>query len=294
MKLEKIITMASAPVRLRLLAMVRSLRAVGCELPVWVIPYGGEAGDFTLPEGCEWWHVPEVTEWVTRLGAHPMTRKYSCFLTGGYQYADSDIIFLRNPEAVLLPHAGFVASCGHWRDPTHTTIPSSEAIFRRRSTNWQREVFNAGQFACDRPLFADFAALHDAAHAPEHRETCLYPIGDQPGVNLLRLVSGVELCNLTLPPLGMESTWAGDYADAGFERFWHDEVRRPYLIHWAGVPMQSARPIHDLFYSYLTPAELDEWHADLNARASVRQGLRPRLRNAKNRALRAWDALSDG
>ena len=163
-----------------------------------------------------------------------------------------------------------------------------------RKDGVEREVFNAGQFACDRPRFADFAALHDAAHAPEHRETCLYPIGDQPGVNLLRLVSGVELCNLTLPPLSMESTWAGDYADASFERFWHDEPRRPYLIHWAGVPMHSARPIHDLFYSYLTPVELDEWHADLNARASVRQGLRPRLRNVKNRALRAWDALSDG
>ena len=44
MKLEKIITLASAPVRLRLLAMVRSLRAVGCQLPVWVIPYSGDGG----------------------------------------------------------------------------------------------------------------------------------------------------------------------------------------------------------------------------------------------------------
>ena len=295
MKLEKIITMASAPVRLRLLAMVRSLRAVGCNLPVWVIPYaGGGKGDFTLPEGCEWWHVPEVTEWVTRLNAHPMTRKYSCFLTGNYQYADSDIVFLRNPEEVLSPASGFVASCGHWRDPDHTTTAQSEAIFRRHSTNWQKEVFNAGQFACERPLFGSFDALHDTAHAPDYRETCLYPIGDQPGVNLLRLLSGVPLTNLTLPPVGMESTWAGDYADAEFESFWREEGKRPYLIHWAGVPMQSPRPIHDLFYRHLTPAELDEWHEQLNARASVRQGLRPHLQRAKRRALRAWDALVDG
>ena len=64
MKLEKIITMASAPVRLRLLAMVRSLRATGCQLPVWVIPYSDDAeSEFQLPEGCEWRHVPEVSEW---------------------------------------------------------------------------------------------------------------------------------------------------------------------------------------------------------------------------------------
>ena len=294
MKLEKIITMASAPVRLRLLAMVRSLRAVGCQLPVWVIPYCGGEGDFTLPEGCDWWHVPEVTEWVTRLGAHPMTRKYSCYLTGNYQYADSDIVFLRNPEEVLAPTSGFVASCGHWRNPDHTTIPQSDAIFRARSTNWQREVFNAGQFACDRPLFSSFETLHQVAHAPEHRETCLYPIGDQPGINLLRLVSGVPLTNLTLPPMNMESTWAGDYAEANFESYWREDGKRPYLIHWAGTPMHSPRPIHDLFYRHLTETELEEWHAQLSARMSTRQGLRPHLMNAKRRALRAWDALVDG
>ncbi len=295
MKLDKIITMASAPVRLRLLAMVRSLRATGCQLPVWVIPYSDDAdSEFPLPEGCEWRHVPEVSDWVKRIGAHPMTRKYSCFLTANYQYADSDIVFLRNPEEVLLPDEGFVASCGHWRDPSNTMTSQSREMFRRSSTNWQREVFNAGQFACDRPLFENFETLHRVAHAPEHRETCLYPIGDQPGINLLRLVSGVPISNVTLPPVNMESTWAGDYHDEDYERFWRDENRRPYLIHWAGVSMASPRPIHELFYRHLTPAELDEWHAQILTRASSPQGLRPRLQRAKRRAMRAWDALVDG
>ena len=164
-------------------------------------------------------------------------------------------------------------------------IPQSEAIFRRRSTNWQREVFNAGQFACDRALFANFAALHETAHAPGNRETCLYPIGDQPGINLLRLLSGVPLSNVTLPPVSMESTWAGDYADADYESYWREADKRPYLIHWAGVSMHTPRPINDLFYRHLTPDELDEWHAQLQARASAPQGLRPRLRTRQTPGL---------
>ena len=54
-----------------------------------------------------------------------------------------------------------------------------------------------------------------------------------------------------MPPVALESTWAGDYHEPGFEtRFWHDEARKPYLIHWAGMPMDVERPIHQLFYQY--------------------------------------------
>jgi hypothetical protein len=38
MKIDKIISMANQKVRLRFLAMERSLRATGCQLPLWVIP----------------------------------------------------------------------------------------------------------------------------------------------------------------------------------------------------------------------------------------------------------------
>ena len=295
MKLEKIITLASAPVRLRLLAMVRSLRAVGCELPVWVIPFADDEADrFGLPEGCEWWPVPEVSGWVDRIGAHPLACRLACFLTGNYQFADTDVIFLRNPEDVLRPLDGFVSSCGLWREPGPAVTAQSRALFRRRSTNWQREVFNAGQFACDRALFADFDELHRVAHAPEHKDTCLSPLGDQPALNLLRLASGVPVRNVTLPPGRMESTWAGDYPDEGYERLWTDAERRPYLIHWAGVPMSSRRPIHALFYNHLTPAELDEWHAQVRVHAANPHGLRPRLQRSERRTLRAWDENVDG
>ena len=268
MKLDKIITLASEPVKLRLLAMVRSLRGVGCDLPVWVIPYSDDSpGRFPLPEGCEWWTVPAVRSWLDGTGASPLMRRYQCFLESNYHFVDTDVVFLRDPRAALAGQTGFVTSCGHWHNPDHTMTPQSEPLFRRASTTWQRFVFNSGQYACDRPLFPDLDALRRAAEDPAHAETCFYPLADQPGVNLLRLLSGVPLSNLTMPPATMESTWAGDYNDPGFEaRFWHDEARKPYLIHWAGMPMDVERPIHRLFYQYLTPDELAAWHAQVRAK----------------------------
>jgi hypothetical protein len=49
MKIEKIITLANNKVRLRFLAMERSLRATGCQLPLLVIPYDDKL--FELPGG---------------------------------------------------------------------------------------------------------------------------------------------------------------------------------------------------------------------------------------------------
>jgi hypothetical protein len=48
MKLQKIITMASSAVEIPFLAMERSLRASGCQLPIWVIPYNEKI--FDLPK----------------------------------------------------------------------------------------------------------------------------------------------------------------------------------------------------------------------------------------------------
>jgi hypothetical protein len=293
-KLEKIITLASTPVRLRLLAMVRSLRAVGCDLPVWVIPFSDAPEQrFPLPDGCVWWQVPEVCAWLDQTPASPLMRRYQCFLESNYHFVDTDVIFLRDPCVALAELSGFITSCGHWHNPDHTQTTQSEALFRRVSTTWQRLVFNSGQFACDRPLFLDVDTLRRAAEDPAHISTCFYALADQAGVNLLRLVSGVPLTNVTMPPMAMESTWAGDYADAEYGRYWLDEARRPYLIHWAGTPMHEARPIHELFYRHLTATELEEWHAQVRVKSKPEGGLKPRLHRYKRQAQRVWDALVD-
>jgi hypothetical protein len=265
MKLEKIITLANGAARLRFAAMERSLRATGCGLPLAVIPYDEQR--FDLPANAAWWELPEVMGWLATERTRPVMRKYQCLLAANYQFVDADVIFLRNPEEVLAAHAGFVTSCCHWRDPAHTTTEESEKILSAKSTTWRKTTFNTGQFACDRALYTFEGLKRTAA---KFEATCLrQPYHEQPGLNLLVHEAGVEITNLTLPPHGMESTWAGDYA-GGYEEYWSDAQRKPYLIHWAGTAMDAGRPIDKLFYNYLTAAEKAEWAAQEAARRKMK------------------------
>ena len=101
MTLEKIITLANKAVQLRFTIMVRSLRATGCQLPVYVIPYDDHK--FDLPENCFWLENEEIFSWLDSFNAFRACRKYLCFLEENYQFVDSDIVFLRNPAEVLEP-----------------------------------------------------------------------------------------------------------------------------------------------------------------------------------------------
>lgn len=257
MKIDKIISLANQKVRLRFLAMERSLRATGCQLPLLVIPYDDNL--FDLPEGSTWWEVPEITDWLENEKAHPMMRKYQCLTISKYQYVDADVCFLRNPEDILEPHSGFITSCGHWHNPEHTYTEESKLIISQKTTTWQKNVFNAGQFACDTPLF-DIEELKAVAMRSDFVKTCMRfpPSTDQEGLNLLVFESGVKITNLTLPPVCMESTWAGDYP-ADYEPYWADLQSKPYLIHWAGIHMDVPRPINQIFYNFLTQVEKAEW-----------------------------------
>lgn len=264
MKLDKIISLANKTVRLRFLAMERSLRATGCQLPILVIPYDDNL--FELPKGSTWWAIPEIINWLTQENAHPMMRKYQCLTVTNYQFVDSDVCFLRNPEEVLQPHQGFITSCGHWRNATHTFTPESKQIFIQLTTNWQKNVFNAGQFACDTALFS-VNELKSRAMQPDFVNTCIrFPFHDQPGLNLLVLASGIKVTNLTLPPYCMESTWAGDYPQE-YEYYWQELERKPYLIHWAGISLYMSRPINSIFYNFLSSEEKTEWNQQVNLRA---------------------------
>lgn len=288
MKIDKIITLANRQVRLRMLAMERSLRAVGCDLPLWIIPYDNDR--FDLPPNAMWWEVPEVTEWLARRSARPVMRKYQCLTTSGFQFVDADVCFLRDPIHVLENQHGFVTSCGHWNNPGHTVTLESERYARTQSTIWQSRCFNSGQFACDRQLYT-FAELRAMAEDPDCAGTCLqHKFHEQPGLNLLVWKSGVDVTNLTLPPMNMESTWAGDYPGP-YQQYWMDEARQPYLIHWAGTRMDMARPINEIFLNFLTEEERREWDSDVASWVRRHVGskgaqLRRRLRRAARSVVR--------
>lgn len=285
MQLTHIVTLANRHVRLQALAMIRSLRAVGCTLPVRVIPYTDDL--FDLPEGCEWWREEATLRWLDENATQRMMRKYVCLLHGGYQFVDTDVIFLRDPAVALAETTGFVTCCGHWRDAAHTVTDESRALFEAATTNWPAQVFNAGQFACDRPLFPDLDTLRRVAEDPHHASTCLrHAHHDQPGLNLLRLLSGVPLTNLTLPPHSLESSWAQDYVRTG-RLPQRSGPRAPYLLHWAGFGAGRRGPVAELFAAAYSPAERAEWDALCAAderQAATRQALTSRLR----RALRAF------
>jgi hypothetical protein len=288
MHLESIITLASRPVRLRFLAMERSLRATGCNLPLKVIPYGDEK--FDLPANASWWELPELTAWLKRWQAHPMMRKYQCLLIANYQFVDADVCFLRNPATVLEPATGFITSCGHWHNPADTLSAESAGLLASRSTTWQKNIFNAGQWSCDRALFS-FPELVARCEAPGFAPTCLkFPYHDQPGLNLLVNASGVVIHNLTLPPRNMQSTWAGDYP-GDYRHYWRTEDETPYLIHWAGVAMDGARPINAIFLNHLTAAERAEWNSQLAAAKRQRRAAQTSLPARARRWRNAWRAF---
>lgn len=265
MEIEKVVTLANASTRLQLHAMVRSLRAVGCGLPVWVIPYDDTR--FVLPHGCQWWIEPEILGWLDSVIAHPMMRKYQCLTTSAYQYVDTDIVFLQDPARVLRSHSGLVTACTEWNKPDWTVTEGSRALMAKRYSTWQRRVFNAGQFASQHAMY-DLNELRRLAAEPDVAQTVFrLAWHDQPGFNLLAFLAGVSITNLTLPPHCMESSWAGDYP-GDFEHLWVPQDRMPYLIHWAGGSLALDAPINELFFAYLSPAERHEWARESDERAS--------------------------
>lgn len=264
MKLEKIISLANKSTELRFLAMVRSLRSTGCDLPVWVIPFNDDK--FDLPENCIWWEMDKVSRWLDEQKAHRTKRKYQCLLTDNYQFVDADIVFLKNPETELQKFSGFITSCGHWNNTGHTFSEVSLKYYKNKSTTWQKSVFNSGQFACDRALY-DFDTLKEIIENPLYEDCFIdFNYHEQLALNFLAFLSGVIVSNMTLPPYNVESTWAGDYTDENYRHYWKDPEKMPYLIHWAGCKMDIGRPIDQLFLSYLSDIEKQHWHENLQQR----------------------------
>jgi hypothetical protein len=284
MRLKHIFSLANAAVRIQFLAMERSLRASGCRLPLLVIPYDDNL--FDLPPNASWIADQLLFDWLREHGCHPTMRKYVCLLNENYHFLDADIIVLRNPEEVVAPLTGLVASCTEWGKPQWTYTESSASYFAVRSSTWMRDVFSTGQFAIDRQLYTH-DSLYQTAESDSFIDACIrYPLHEQPGINQLVLATDIPRTNLTLPPHAMESTWAGDYPGA-YEHLWADPAKKPYLIHWAGPrTLDIDRPINELFYSFLSAEERREWDFLSTRRKQNADRSERRARNPFRRAIR--------
>ncbi len=100
-KIDKIVLLANKKAELQFQVFVRSLRDVGCNLPVWVIPFGKK--DFEPPPGCQWIEDKDskLLAFLRQNAAHPLYRKYMALLQNHCAYFDTDIILLREPQEWL-------------------------------------------------------------------------------------------------------------------------------------------------------------------------------------------------
>lgn len=254
MKLEKIITLANSKVELRFLAMVRSLREVGCNLPVLVIPYDDKPL-FELPDGCKIWREEAIFELVNKYPASGVKRKYATLTQSNYHFVDSDVVFLKNPELALNQYSGFITCCGHWRSSDHIATPSLTNFLRSKTSLWHKLIFNSGQYASDQSLFQAEELIELCRSKELLHDTLEFVHHEQPGLNFLVHSSNANYHNLTLPPVELESSWAGDYLNSMPVL---DSNKSPYLIHWAGMPRGQFNEVDHLFLKYLSHSEREE------------------------------------
>lgn len=266
MELKRIISLANTKVRLQFLAMERSLRATGCDLPLLVIPYDDTR--FPLPVNAQWIADDELFALVAETGAVKLCRKYLALTLDHSAYFDADIIHLRDPGTWLvpLPDHGFVVADTEWNKARWTFTAETRALYGSTTTLWLLDNFNSGFFAYAKPA-ATMEQIRNFLIDPRNRNLTQGTVpsgGEQEGGNFLIHQSGMEVINLCLPPARMESTMACDYPK-DFEPILH-RSNAPAFIHYAGSGRNLDAPIARLIFEHLTSTEAAEMKQQFDER----------------------------
>ena len=173
-KIDKIVLLANKKAELQFQVFVRSLRDVGCNLPVWVIPFGKK--DFEPPPGCQWIEDKDskLLAFLRQNAAHPLYRKYMALLQNHCAYFDTDIILLREPQEWLrsTPSDAFVVADTEWAKNRWTFSADSLRFLTALSSCWPLLTFNSGFFAFEEPLYEEEELL-SVIQRPEFRSTCV-------------------------------------------------------------------------------------------------------------------------
>ena len=292
MRVDKIIVLANKRAELQLRVFVRSLRKVGCQLPVRVIPCGDR--DCQLPEGCEWVGDSKLFRFLQQNSAHALYSKYAALLQSHCAYFDTDIIFLREPCKWLesAPSDAFVVADTEWAKSRWTYSDDSLRFLEALSSCWRLYTFNSGFFAFEKPLYEE-DELIEVIQSPEFRGTCLErttPPIDQPAMNWLVLRKQRKILNFNLPEQYMESTMVVDYGTSSAESV-TSRSAAPAFLHFAGPRFQHDLPLNALFTSFFTPAEREQWDAQINERRVASRWLKkwPFFIRVLNRMVRIVD-----
>jgi len=252
-KIDRIITMASPAVRLDFLVMERTLRATGCDLPLYVIPYTDEP--FDLPENAQWLVDKELFAHVARHHCARPCRKFLALTQSNAAFFDADIVHLRDPRTELgtMSAERIAVADTEWSKARWTFSEDTRRVYQQKSSLWLLDNFNTGFFAFEEPVLTR-EQIFDFIADPEWgrciREEFVIA-GEQPGLNWLVHLSGRTVVNLCLPPRRMESTMAVDYTE--FDDVpWADG---PMFLHFAGGVHHTQSRISEIFVKALTPDE---------------------------------------
>lgn len=265
MRVDKIITIADRGAELQIRVFVRSLRKVGCALPVLVIPFGER--NFELPPTCRWIEDSQLLRFLRQNAAHPLYNKYSALLQNNCAYFDTDIILFREPRQWLetAPSDAFAVADTEWAKNRWTYSADSLRFLSALSSCWPLFTFNSGFFAFEKPLYEE-DELIDVIQSPEYRRTCLErrasPI-DQPAINWLVLRKRPKIFNFNLPNQYMESTMAVDYGTSSPDTI-VSRPAAPAFLHFAGPMFREDLPIVNLYTSFLTAPERQRWKIQIN------------------------------
>ncbi len=265
MKIDSIISMANAKVRLQFLAMARSLRAAGCDLPLFVIPY--DDSRFPLPENAQWIEDEGLFAVIQKSAALPITRKYLALTQSNSAYFDSDIIHLRDPKKWLEPVSEDAFAVADTRMALFlrwTFTPETRELYQSKSTLWLLDNFNSGFFAHAAPI-GEMAQIKEFFAAYGNMVRGQTPTrGEQEGANFLVHQSGRRVFNLCLPPQRMESTMACDYS-GNFEAVMRTP-NAPAFMHYAGPGRNLDAAPARLIFEHLTASESAEMRAEFEQR----------------------------
>ena len=293
MTIGNIIVLANKNADLQLRVFVRSLRNVGCDLPISIIPCG--AMDFEAPRGCRWTEDSRLLSFLRQQGAHPLYCKYEALLQRRCAYFDTDIVVLRDPQKWLeaAPSDAFAVADTEWAKNKWTFSPESRRFLGTLSSRWPLYTFNSGFFAFEEPLYEE-EELISVIQSPEMRGTCLErkasPV-DQPAFNWLVLRKQHNIFNFNLPQQSMESTMAGDYDKVGDISAVVSGPSAPAFLHFAGPTFEKGHFLTQLFTSYLTVTERREWDANIKRKREALRWLErwPWPIRALNRFVRLVD-----
>ena len=269
MRIEKIILLADKGAELQLRVFVRSLRKVGCRLPVLVIPCGEK---FELPPDCSWLGDSKLLGFLKSSSAHPLYCKYAALLQSNCAYFDTDIILLREPREWLesAPPDAFVVADTEWAKNQWTYSDESLQFLSSLSSCWPLFTFNSGFFAFENALYEE-DELINIIQSPEYRATCLErkvsPI-DQPAFNWLVLRKQRKIFNFNLPEQYMESTMIVDYGRSRPEAVL-SRPSAPAFLHFAGPRFHEDLPLNELFTTFLTPSEAESWKAEMDRKRKM-------------------------